>query len=93
MNKGIIYKIEVDEIVRYYIKLERTVKIKDTEYNIFIDDTNPFDLKAEIVPIKEYFTCALDLFAYLGKKLDFDIAVKQDEKNGFAIKSFEYYEA
>lgn len=93
MNKGIIYKIEVDEIVRYYIKLERTVKIKDTEYNIVIDDTNAPDLKAEIVPIEEYFTCALDLSAYLGKKFDFDIAVKQDEKNGFAIKSVEYYEA
>ncbi len=93
MNKGIIYKIEVDEIVRYYIKLERTVKIKDTEYNIFVDDTNFSKPNAELVSIEEYFTCGLDLSVYLGKKLDFDIVVKQDKKNGFAIKSVEYYEA
>lgn len=93
MNKGVIYKIEVDKVLHYYIRLERTVKIKDTEYNIFIDDTNASDLKAEIVPIEEYFTCGLDLSAYLGKKFDFDIVVKHDEKNRFTIKSVEYYEA
>lgn len=93
MNKGIIYKITVDEALHYYIKLERTVKIKDTEYNIFVDDTNFSKPNAELVPIEEYFTCGLDLSVYLGKKLDFDIVVKQDKKNGFAIKSVEYYEA
>lgn len=79
MNKGIIYKIEVDKVLHYYIRLERTEKIKDdktgkeTEYNIFIIKTNGSSPEAKLVPIEEYFTCKLDLSAFLGKKLNFGI--------------------
>lgn len=79
MNKGMIYKIKVDKVLHYYIRLERTAKIKDdktgkeTEYNIFIIKTNGSSPEAKLVPVEEYFTCKLDLLAYLGKKLIFVI--------------------
>lgn len=79
MNKGMIYKIKVDKVLHYYIRLERTVKIKDdktgkeTEYNIFIIETNDPTPEAKLVPVEEYFTCKSDLSAYLGKKLTFVI--------------------
>ena len=101
MNKGIIYKIEVDKVLHYYIRLERTVKIKDdktgkeTEYNIFIIKTNGSSPEAKLVSIEEYFTCKLNLSAYLGKKLYFDIAIEKDGNTDekLVIKSVEYYEA
>lgn len=79
MNKGIIYKIEVDKVLHYYIRLERTEKIKDdktgkeTEYNIFIIKTNGSFPEAKLVPVEEYLTCEFDLSAFLGKKLNFGI--------------------
>lgn len=91
MNKGIIYKIEVDKVLHYYIRLERTEKIKDdktgkeTEYNIFIIKTNGSSPEAKLVPIEENFTCKLDLSAFLGKKLNFGIDC--DNKK---LKSVEY---
>lgn len=88
MNKGIIYKIEVDKVLHYYIRLERTVKIKDAEYNIFIDDTDDAKPKADLVSVEEYFTCEFDLSAYLGQKLNFGT-----DCNNKKLTSVEYYEA
>lgn len=79
MNKGIIYKIKVDKVLHYYIRLESTVKIKDdktgkeTEYNIFITNTNGSSPEAKLVPVEEYLTCEFDLSGFLGKKLTFVI--------------------
>ncbi len=93
MNKGIIYKIKVDKVLHYYIRLERTVKIKDdktgkeTEYNIFIIKTNGSSPEAKLVSIEEAFTCKLDLSAYLGKKLN--LGIDCDNKK---LTSVEYYE-
>lgn len=88
MNKGIIYKIKVDEALHYYIKLERTVKIKDVEYNIFVDDTNISQPNAKLIAVEECFSCELNLSAYLGKKLNFGIDL--DKKQ---LTSVGYYEA
>lgn len=94
MNKGIIYKIKDDKVLHYYIRLERTVKIKDdktgkeTEYNIFIIKTNGSSPEVKLVSIEECFTCKLDLSAYLGKKLN--LGIDCDNKK---LTSVEYYEA
>lgn len=93
-GKGIIYKIKDDKVLHYYIRLERTVKIKDDktgkekEYNIFIIKTNGSSPEAKLVSIEECFTCKLDLSAYLGKKLN--LGIDCDNKK---LTSVEYYEA
>lgn len=94
MNKGIIYKIKVAKVLHYYIRLERTVRIKDdktgkeTEYNIFIIKTNGSFPEVKLVSIEKSFTCELDLSTYLGKKLN--LSIDCDNKK---LTSIEYYEA
>ena len=74
-----------------YIKLERTVKIKDdktgkeTEYNIFITKTNDSALEAKLVPIEDYFTCDFAPTILLNKQLEFGI-----DWNKKALISVEY---
>lgn len=81
-------QITADEALHYYIKLERTVKIKDVEYNIFVDDTNISKPNAKLIAVEEYLTCEFDLSAFLGKKLNFGIDWKNKK-----LTSVEYYEA
>lgn len=74
-----------------YIKLERTVKIKDdktgkeTEYNIFIIKTNDSAPEAKLVPIEDYFTCDFAPTILLNKQLEFGI-----DWNKRALISVEY---
>lgn len=72
MNKGIIYKIKFNETdgFRYLIKLERTVKIGEEEYNIIIDTK---ELKAHLLAVDTEFSATKDLTPFLGKKLGLEI--------------------
>ena len=99
MNTGIIYKIKFGteqgqqdekETLRYFIKLERNVKIKDEEYNIFIDTDNMFksgeeNPKAKLLSVNTEFSSEIDLADFLGKKLNFEINL-----NSYEITSIEY---
>lgn len=87
MNKGIIYKVKFNENneKEYYIKLERTVTINGTEYNIFLYYENPEnkkDPKSQLVPIDTAFTFTSDLTSLIGKKLNFEIEINNDESTG-----------
>lgn len=73
MNNGIIYKVKIDKDFHYYIRLEKTEKIGDTEYNIFIGEPNGSAPKAELVPVEVGYTFGKDLTSLLGKKLEFCI--------------------
>lgn len=73
MNKGIIYKVKIDDDFHYYIRLEKTEKIGDTEYNIFIGEPNGSVAKAELVSVEVGYTLGKDLTSLLGKKLNFGI--------------------
>lgn len=90
MNIGIIYKVKVEGDKKYFIKLERNVKIKDEEYNIFIDTDNMFksgeeNPKAKLLSVNTEFSSAIDLADFLGKKLNFEINL-----NSYEITSIEY---
>ncbi len=101
MNEGIIYKVKIDKGLHYYIRLEKTEKIGDTEYNIFIGEPNGSDTNVKLVPVEAGYTFEKDLTSFLGKKLEFCIDfVKEeskDEKENTAkekiiLKSVEYEE-
>ena len=81
MNKGIIYKVKIDDDFHYYIRLEKTEKIGDTEYNIFICEPNGSVAKAELVSVEVGYTFGKDLTSLLGKKLDFCIDFGSKENN------------
>lgn len=95
MNIGIIYKVKDEGAKKYFIKLERNVKIKNEEYNIFIDTDNMFTnsgkngektaAKAELLSVNTEFSSAIDLADFLGKKLNFEINL-----NSYEITSIEY---
>lgn len=87
MNKGIIYKVKIDDGFHYYIRLEKTEKIGDTEYNIFIGEPNGSDTNVKLVPIEEGFTFEKNLTPFLGKKLEFCIDIDNE-----TLTSVEYYE-
>lgn len=72
MNEGVIYKVKLNENNKktYYIKLERTVKIGEIEYNIFIDSNQPM---AELIPVDTPFKFSSDLTSLIDKKLEFEI--------------------
>ena len=63
-----ITKSNVADIV--HIKLERTVKIGEIEYNIFIDSNQ---LNAELIPVDTPFMFSSDLTSLINKKIDFEI--------------------
>lgn len=84
MNIGIIYKVKVEGGKKYFIKLERNVKIEDKEYNIFIKIENKKP-KAQLLYVNTEFSSAIDLADFLGKKLNFEINL-----NSYEITSIEY---
>lgn len=84
MNIGIIYKVKVEGAKKYFIKLERNVKIEDKEYNIFIKIENKKP-KAQLLSVNTEFSSAIDLADFLGKKLNFEINL-----NSYEITSIEY---
>lgn len=78
MNEGVIYKVKLNENNEktYYIKLERTVKIGEIEYNIFIDSNQ---LNAELIPVDTPFMFSSDLTSLIDKKLEFEIDKKANK--------------
>lgn len=84
MNIGIIYKVKVEGVKKYFIKLERNVKIEDKEYNIFIKIENKKS-KAQLLSVNTEFSSEIDLADFLGKKLNFEINL-----NSYEITSIEY---
>ena len=86
MNKGLIYKIATDKdgITKYYLKLERNLKIGDKEYNIYIIDGENKPV-AELFQSDKPFAFSGDLTAFFGKKYEFSLDLKKGE-----IISIEY---
>lgn len=84
MNIGIIYKVKVEGVKKYFIKLERNVKIEDKEYNIFIKIENKKS-KAQLLSVNTEFSSEINLADFLGKKLNFEINL-----NSYEITSIEY---
>lgn len=95
MNKGLIYKVKYTENDKekqkmYYIKLERTAKINEIEYNIFLDYEKPEEKKnpkAILFSIETPFKSNLCLLQFIGKKFDFEI-----DTTNRTIVSIEYEE-
>lgn len=90
MNKGIIYKIKQDEDgTKYYIRLDRNLKIEDVEYNIYVKLQEDKDHIAKLFRVDEAFGCDFDLIGFFDKKLNFTIEgskITAVEKNNYNEK-------
>lgn len=81
MNKGVIYKIKIEESgnIKYCIRLDRNVKIEDKEYNIYVDKNkkdNNYANAATLFSVDREFDPKIPLPVCTGKKYNFEL----DEK-------------
>lgn len=78
MNKGVIYKIFYkDNKIKYCIRLDKTVKFGEEEYNIYIKE----DKTAKLFNCNEEIDMELNISHLLGKKLNFTLIFKDDKDN------------
>lgn len=74
MNKGVIYKLKQSKDGKnYFIRLDRNLKIKDVEYNIYVKLQEGSDHIAELFRVDKALECDFDLIDFFDKKLNFTI--------------------